>query len=111
MQGTKEFNIDYFKMKRNQEEKAPVPYKDHYFDFDSDSQKRLQGVLNVLDGTPTTLTWTTADDSSMDIGAEDIKAIFTSAMLRSDALHTKYRLLRDKVLNATTQEEINELEW
>lgn len=103
MEGTMELAV--LKYQRNLGELAPIEYKGKLFDFDETSQSRLLGALIALDGSVDSIEWTCADDSTLEIGADDIKEIFMSAFLRSNELHQKYRALRDKVNQG------EEVEW
>jgi hypothetical protein len=57
------------------------------------------------------LTWTSADDTSLDLTAQDLRMIVAIAAIRGDALHKKYRELRDAVNAADTIEQIDSIIW
>ena len=105
--------IEYLKQERNRREEAPVEYKEKLWDFDADSRARINAAASALEMVDDVdyLTWTSADDTSLDLTAQDLRMIVAIAAIRGDVLHKKYRQLRDAVNNCTTEEEINAISW
>lgn len=113
LQEVKERKIEQLKQERNNREEAPVEYKEKLWDFDADSRARINAAasaLEMVDGVDY-LTWTSADDTSLDLTAQDLRMIVAIAAIRGDALHKKYRELRDAVNTADNIEQINSIIW
>lgn len=104
--------IESLKKQRNELEEAPVEYKEKLWDFDTKSRDRINAAVTALEvGGVETITWTSYDDTSLELSANDLKTIVAIAAIRGDALHKKYRELRDAVIVAETVEEIKEIIW
>lgn len=109
----KNIKIDTLKKERNTREEAPVEYKEKLWDFDADSRARINAAASALEMVDEVdyLTWTSADDTSLDLTAQDLRMIVAIAAIRGDALHKKYRELRDAVNAAETIEEVESVIW
>lgn len=104
--------IAALKKERDVREEAPVEYKEKLWDFDTKSRDRINAAATALEiGGVDTITWTAYDDTSLELTVTDLKTIVAIAAIRGDALHTKYRELRDAVNVAETIEEINSIIW
>lgn len=104
--------IEELKDYRNTEEKSPLLVDNlGTFDFDDDSRSRINGAMTVLEGTDVKLTWTLADNDSVEVGYDDLKSVIVAGGVRCNMLHQKYRDLRDLVDKATTVEEVNSISW
>lgn len=103
--------IEYLKYRRNIEEISPVTINGATFDFDETAQMRFLLARDFMERHDTTIPWTTADNGSVVISPDDINAIIDAAAIRSNAVHIKYRSLYNKVQEATTQAELDEIEW
>ena len=104
--------IAYLKNERDTREEAPVEYKEKLWDFDTKSRDRINAAATALEvGGVESITWTSYDDTSLELTAEDLKTIVAIAALRGDALHKKYRELRDAVTAAETVEEVESIIW
>lgn len=104
--------ITSLKNERDKREEAPVEYKEKLWDFDTKSRDRINAAATALEiGGVDTITWTAFDDTSLELTVTDLKTIVAIAAIRGDALHTKYRELRDAVNVAETIEEINSIIW
>lgn len=105
--------IEYLKQERNRREEAPVEYKEKLWDFDADSRARINAAASALEMVDDVeyLTWTSADDTSLDLTAQDLRMIVAIAAIRGDTLHKKYRELRDAVNAADTIEQIDSIIW
>lgn len=108
----KAYKIQELKNYRNTEEESPILYKGKLWDFDSKSRDRINAAATALEvNNIESIEWTANDDTSMLLTANDLKSIVSNAALRGDALHSKYRTLRDTVNAATSIEEINAVQW
>ena len=100
------------KEERDIREEAPVDYKEKLWDFDTKSRDRINAAATALEvGGVETITWTAYDDTSLELTADDLKTIVALAAIRGDALHKKYRELRDAVNASETIEEIDSIIW
>lgn len=113
LQEVKERKIEQLKQERNNREEAPVEYKEKLWDFDADSRARINAAASALELIEDVqyLTWTSADDTSLDLTAQDLRMIVAIAAIRGDALHKKYRELRDAVNAADNIEQIDYIIW
>lgn len=108
----KEAKIDELKAERDAREEAPVEYKEKLWDFDTKSRDRINAAATALEISGVeSITWTSYDDSSLELTVTDLKTIVASAALRGDFLHRKYRELRDMVNSLTTIEEVQAVSW
>lgn len=104
--------IQELKNYRNTEEESPILYKGKLWDFDSKSRDRINAAATALEvNNIESIEWTANDDTSMVLTVHDLKSIVSNAALRGDALHSKYRTLRDTANAATSIEEINAVQW
>ena len=108
----KEAKIAELKAERDAREEAPVEYKEKLWDFDTKSRDRINAAATALEVSGVeSITWTSYDDSSLELSVIDLKSIVATAALRGDYLHKRYRELRDIVNNLTTIEEIEAITW
>lgn len=106
------YKINELKTIRNNLEESPVEYKEKLWDFDLKSRDRINAAATALEiNNLESITWTSFDDTSLELTAKDLKMIISSAAIRGDMLHKQYRALRDAVNNATSIEEINSINW
>ena len=99
------------KGKRDKRETAPIEYNDHLFDFDQKSYERITAAIYALDLSGGTIHWTTADNDTVEVSANDLRGVIANAAVRSNALHIKYRELKERVENATTKEQVEAISW
>lgn len=111
LEDVKRFKIELLKKKRDTEELSPVSYGGYMWDFDDKAQMRINGgIVALSDGG--TITWTSADNVEIrGVDADDLRNVIKSASVRSNAVHVKYRELRERVELANTVEEINNIKW
>lgn len=96
---------------RDDKELEPVQYVDHYYDFDTKSFDRINAAIIALDQTHGTIGWTTADNSVVEVNADTLRGVIASAAVRSNELHIKYRELKQRVSEATTNDEVEAISW
>ena len=112
LEEVKNIKIAEFKTTRDTLEEAPIEYKGKLWDFDTKSRDRINAAATALEVSGIeTITWTAYDDSSLELTVADLKSIIATAAIRGDALHKKYRELRDAVNLAESIEEINMINW
>ena len=103
------------KVQRDEAEVEPITYQGYSFDYDSKARERINAAIIALEvlevaGASPTLTWTTADNQDAKVTASDLRNIIAQVALRSDKLHTAYRKAKERVVAATTKEELNTIE-
>lgn len=103
--------LEYLKYRRNVEEISPITVNGATFDFDETAQMRFLLARDFMERHETTIPWTTTDNGSVVVSPDDINAIIDAAAIRSNAAHIKYRALYNQVQAATTQAELDEIDW
>lgn len=105
--------IASFKAARDTEEVQPIEYKGNTFDYDDKARDRINAAIIALDanGAKAQLDWTTADNKDVPVTADDLRAIIAAVAVRSNALHVKYRDLKEQAEKAKTVEELDALNW
>lgn len=100
--------IEILKMQRDKAEVEPIEYKGNLYDYDEKARDRINAAIIALSLQETTATigWTTADNKDVAVTADDLRMVIASVAMRSDKLHTAYRVAKEKVLKATTVEEV-----
>ena len=96
------------KATRDTLETEPIEYNGNLFDFDDKARDRINAAIIALElqGEGASIDWTTADNQDVKVTVYDLRAIVAAVAVRSNALHTAYRAAKEKVLNATTKEEV-----
>lgn len=102
-----------FKARRDSQEVAPVEYNGHSYDYDSKARERINAAIIALDqrGADADIAWTTADDNDVTVTAADLRAVIAAVAVRSNALHVKYRTLKQQVQECKTAEELEAIKW
>lgn len=103
--------ITEFKFTRDNLEIKPVEYNGHLFDYDEKARDRINAAIIALDLAGGNLSWTTADQKEAVVTANDLRGIIANVALRSNALHVKYRELKELVESANTKEELDKVVW
>ena len=96
---------------RDTEEVKPIEYNGNLYDYDDKARERINAAIIALDvqGEGATIDWTTADNQDVKVTANDLRMIIAAVAIRSNALHNAYRVAKEKVLNATTKEEVEKV--
>ena len=100
------------KNRRDSLEVTPIVYNENTYDYDDKARERINAAIIALDvqsknaETTATIDWTTADNKDVRVTADDLRMVIASVAQRSNALHIAYRVAREKVEQASTQEEI-----
>ena len=100
--------ITELKYQRDKAEVQPIEYNGHSFDYDDKARERLNAAIIALSlqGKGATIDWTTADNADTPVTATDLKMIIAAVAVRSNKLHTAYRIAKEKVEEATTAAEV-----
>lgn len=104
----KQRKISELKYQRDKAEVAPIAYNGHSFDYDDKARDRINAAIIALElqGEGATIEWTTADNADTPVTATDLKMIIAAVAVRSNKLHTAYRVSKEKVEEATTAAEV-----
>ena len=78
------------------------------FDYDDKARDRINAAIIALElqGEGATIEWTTADNADTPVTANDLKMIIAAVAVRSNKLHTAYRVSKEKVEEATTAADV-----
>ena len=108
IENVKQRKILVLKRQRDAAEVEPIEYNGHSFDYDDKARDRINAAIIALSlqGEDATIDWTTADNQDVKVTANDLRMVIASVAQRSNALHIAYRVAREKVEQASTQEEI-----
>lgn len=108
LESVKEHKILTLKIQRDNLEVEPIAYNGHSYDYDSKARDRISAAIIALElqGEETTIEWTTADNADTPVTANDLKMIIAAVAVRSNKLHTAYRIAKEKVEEATTAADV-----
>ncbi len=104
----KQRKIAELKYQRDTAEVEPITYQGYSFDYDDKARDRINAAIIALElqGEGSTIEWTTADNADTPVTANDLKMIIAAVAVRSNALHTAYRVAKEKVEAATTAADV-----
>lgn len=113
LESIKEHKILTLKIQRDNLEVEPIAYNGHSYDYDSKARDRISAAIIALElqGEGATIEWTTADNADTPVTATDLKMIIAAVAVRSNKLHTAYRVAKEKVEAAATQTEIDDVKF
>ena len=101
--------ISSLKSERDRLEVQPIKWNRSIFDYDEKARERIKDAIIALNqlGEEATLSWTCADHEEVIVSAEDLQQVVLAVAQRSNALHIAYRVAKEKVMNAETEDEVN----
>lgn len=104
----KQRKIAELKYQRDTAEVEPIAYNGHSYGYDSKARDRISAAIIALElqGEGATIEWTTADNADTPVTANDLKMIIAAVAVRSNKLHTAYRVAKEKVEAATTAADV-----
>lgn len=104
----KQRKISELKYQRDKAEVEPITYQGYSFDYDERARDRINAAIIALElqGEGATIEWTTADNADTPVTANDLKMIIAAVAVRSNKLHTAYRVTKEKVEAATTAADV-----
>ena len=107
----KQRKITELKYQRDKEEVKPIEYNGNLYDYDEKARDRINAAIIALElqGEGATIDWTTTDNADTPVTANDLTMIIAAVAVRSNKLHTAYRTAKEKVLEATTKEEVEQV--
>ena len=100
--------ITELKYQRDIAEVQPIEYNGNLYDYDEKARDRINVAIAAL-GDTGSISWTTADNKEVTVTGVDLRNVLIEVAKRSIALHKAYRDAREKVLNATTKEEVEKV--
>ena len=103
--------IAELKAERDAAEVEPITYNGNRYDYDDKARERINAAIIALDvqGADASIDWTTTDNQDVKVAANDLRMVSAAVAVRSKTLHTAYRKEKEKVLNATTKEEVEKV--
>ena len=98
---------------RNQMEQGGFEYLGKIFDSDQISCIRMMGARDALALAPegTTITWTCQDNSQIALSADDTIGLSIALTEWSNSCHIKASELKALIDEATSEEELNNINW
>lgn len=111
LENIKQHKILVLKQQRDNLEVEPIEYKGNSFDYDDKARDRINAAIIALSlqGEGASIDWTTADNADTPVTANDLKMIIAAVAVRSNKLHTAYRVAKEKVKAAATKEEVEDI--
>ena len=76
------------------------------FDFDEKARDRINSAIIALSITGQSIEWTTANNTNVLVTADDLRSVIAAVAVRSNKLHTAYRIAKEKVEAATTAADV-----
>lgn len=104
----RERKIMELKYQRDTAEVEPIEYGGHSFDYDDKARDRINAAIIALSlqGEGANIDWTTADNQDVKVTANDLRMVIAAVAVRSNKLHTAYRIAKEKVEEATTATDV-----
>ena len=107
----KQRKITELKYQRDTAEVQPIEYNGNLYDYDDKARDRINAAIIALDdmGIGSRINWTSYNNYDVMVTAKDLRKIIANIAIRSNKLHTVYRLAKEKVEQATTKEEVDKI--
>lgn len=107
----KQRKITELKYQRDIAEVQPIEYNGNLYDYDEKARDRINAAIVALSlqGEGATIDWTTADNQDVKVTANDLRMVIAAVAVRSNKLHTAYRVSKEKVEAATTAAEVEDV--
>lgn len=104
----RERKIMELKYQRDAVEVEPIEYNGNSFDYDEKARDRINAAIIALSlqGEDASIDWTTADNQDVKVTANDLRMVIAAVAVRSNKLHTAYRIAKEKVEEATTATDV-----
>lgn len=104
------------KQARDNQEQAGLPYMGKVLDSDTLSVQRLTTAaqvaqLAISQNQEFTINWTTKDNSTLTMTAQQVLEIPKALVQYNDDIHNKARLYKEKIDKATTAEKLAKIVW
>lgn len=111
LEETKAEKITQLKALRDTKEVEDILVNGHLYDYDEKARERINAAIIALDVSGGSIMWTLADNTDAEVTATDLKMVIAMVAQRSNALHMKYRTLKESVENAQSKEEVEAINW
>ena len=100
--------IAELKYQRDTAEVQPIEYNGNLYDYDEKARDRINAAIIALElqGEGVSIDWTTADNQDVKVTANDLRCVIAAVAVRSNALHTAYRVAKAQVEAAVTADEV-----
>ena len=100
--------IAELKYQRDKAEVTPIEYNGNLYDYDEKARDRISAAIIALSlqGEGASIDWTTADNQDVKVTANDLRCVIAAVAVRSNKLHTAYRIAKEKVEEATTAADV-----
>jgi hypothetical protein len=106
----KETKISELKTIRDAKEVEPIQTDKGLFDYDDKARDRIQAAIIALNAGGR-IDWTLADNTNVTVTNLDLEDVVRSVAVRSNTLHVTYRQLKEQVMAAETNEEVEAIHW
>lgn len=108
LENVKQRKILMLKRQRDVAEVEPIEYNGHSFDYDDKARDRINAAIIALSlqGEDASIDWTTADNQDVKVTANDLRMVIAAVAVRSNALHTAYRVAKAQVEAAVTADAV-----
>ena len=80
------------------------------FDYDDKARDRIQAAIIALNAGGH-IDWTLADNTNVTVTNLDLEDVVRAVAVRSNTLHVTYRQLKEQVMAAETNEEVEAIHW
>lgn len=107
----KQRKITELKYQRDAAEVTPIEYNGNLYDYDEKARDRINAAIIALSlqGEDASVDWTTADNADVKVTADDLRMVIAAVAVRSNKLHTAYRIAKEKVEVATTAADVEDV--
>ena len=95
---------------RDNKEVEPIRTDKGLFDYDDKSRDRIQAAIIALNAGGH-IDWTLADNTNVTVTNLDLENVVRAVAVRSNTLHVIYRQLKEQVMAAETNEEVEAVVW
>lgn len=95
---------------RDAKEVEPIRTEKGLFDYDDKARDRIQAAIIALNGGGQ-IEWTLADNTNVNVTNLDLEDVIRAVAVRSNTLHVTYRQLKEQVMAAQTNEEVQAITW
>jgi len=95
---------------RDAKEVEPIRTDKGLFDYDDKARDRIQAAIIALNAGGH-IDWTLADNTNVTVTNLDLENVVRAVAVRSNTLHVIYRQLKEQVMAAETNEEVEAVVW
>lgn len=95
---------------RDNKEVEPIRTDKGLFDYDDKARDRIQAAIIALNAGGH-IDWTLADNTNVTVTNLDLENVVRAVAVRSNTLHVIYRQLKEQVMAAETNEEVEAVVW